>query len=126
MTIGTPPTKGILSVVNNIVNWPAYWVNWFNEVFRALFGWKLSYMGSKTHNFGSINGGAEATTTVTITGVAENDSVLVTPSINTAGIHYTGVVTAVDTVTIYAKNFTSGAIDPASTTFAVIVFQQGS
>src|SRR6266481_5980630 len=107
------------------IHWLRPWVNWFNQILRALFGWKLSYYGSVTFDFGSINSDSEASTTVTITGVAVNDSVIVTPSANTAGIIYTGVVTAVNTVTIYAKNFTSGSINPASTTFQVIVFQQG-
>jgi hypothetical protein len=128
MPIDNPPVVETLTddSKTTVIHWPRPWVNWFNQILRSVFGWKLSYMGSLAFDFGSISGGAEASTTVTITGVAAGDSVFVTPSANTAGIIYQSVATAVDTVTLYAKNFTSGSINPALTTFSFIVFQQGT
>lgn len=104
--------------------WSGAWILWLEQVFRGLTGWSKSMTTSVTHDFGSIAGAAQASTTTTVTGARSGDAVLVTPSADTTGIIYSGVVTANDTVTIYAKNFTAGAIDPASTTFRVIVFQQ--
>jgi hypothetical protein len=52
--------------------------------------------GTKTHDFGNIAAHTEASTTVTVVGARTMDTpiVIVTPSANTAGIHYKGVVTA--------------------------------
>lgn len=62
---------------------------------------------------------------VTVAGAASGDHVEVTPPAAAAaqGVIYVGVVTAADTVTIYPKNITTGAIDPASGTFRVVVEQ---
>lgn len=108
----------------SFARWPATWANWFNAVARALV-WNVSFTGTKTHDFGSINAHTESSTTVTVTGARALDTptVLITPSLNTAGIAYKGVVTADDTVTLYALNTTAAAIDPASTTFRVVVMQ---
>lgn len=61
--------------------------------------------------------------TVTVAKAAVGDGVSVTPNATAAaqGIVYTGVVTADNTVTIYPKNITTGAIDPASGSFHVEV-----
>lgn len=99
------------------------WVNWFTQVFTALTGWKQTITNTKVFDFGSIAGQTQSSTTVTVTGARSGAVVLVTPLADTSGVIYSGVVTANDTVTIYAKNYTAGAIDPASTTFRVIVFQ---
>lgn len=101
------------------------WGGWFNALMRALFAWNISLTATKTHDFGNILAHAESSTTVTVTGARTDDTptVLVGPSINTAGIHYKGIVTADDTVTLYALNTTALAIDPASTTFRVTVLQ---
>lgn len=105
--------------------WTPRWANWLNAVQRALAGWSSSLTNTKTHDFGNINAHTEASTTVTVEGANTTGTpvVLVTPSVNTAGIHYKGVVTGIDTVTLYALNTTAGAIDPASTTFRVTVLQ---
>lgn len=99
------------------------WANWFTQAFLALLGWKQTFNVTKTIDFGSITAQNQASSTVAVTGARSGDAVSVTPSADTAGIVFSGVVTAKDTVTIYAKNFTAGSIDPASTTFRVIVFQ---
>lgn len=104
--------------------WTERWKAYFNAIARALV-WNLSLTGTKTHDFGNILAHTEASTTVTVTGARTTDtpSVIVTPSANTAGVHYKGVVTANDTVTLYALNTTAAAIDPASTTFRIVVLQ---
>lgn len=105
--------------------WTKTWGNWFNAVMRALFAWNVSYTGTKTHDFGNINAHTESSTTVTVTGARADDvpTVMVTPSVNTAGIAYKGVVTADDVVTLYALNTTAAGIDPAETSFRVTVLQ---
>jgi hypothetical protein len=50
--------------------------------------------------------------------------VLVRPTTAVNGIILDGTVTADDTVTLRAVNYSAGAIDPASQTYRVIVFQQ--
>lgn len=104
--------------------WTSLWSEWFNGVARALV-WNVSLTATKTHDFGNIAAHTESSTTVTVTGARtlNTPSVFVTPSGNTAGIQYKGVVTADDTVTIYALNTTAAGIDPASTVFRVTVLQ---
>lgn len=78
--------------------------------------------GSKTHNFASIADGAQATTTVTVTGAALGDYVTaVSVGVDAAGLVLSGYVSAADTVTVVARNGTGGAVDLASTTLAVLV-----
>lgn len=104
--------------------WTERWKAYFNAIARALV-WNLSLTGTKTHDFGNIAAHTESSTTIAVTGARTMDTpiVLVTPSINTAGIHYKGVVTANDVVTLYALNTTAAGIDPASTVFRVVVLQ---
>ena len=104
--------------------WPRSWATFFTEVWQAVFGWKKTYYGTKTHDFGSINAQVEATTTLTVTGVRSGDMVLVRPTTAVNGIITDGTVTADDTVTIRAVNYSSGAINPASQIYRVLVIQQ--
>ena len=46
-----------------------------------------------------------------------------TPLAQTTGIVYSGTVSAASTVTVRGQNVTAGTIDPASTTFSVIVLR---
>lgn len=66
---------------------------------------------------------ASSALTVTVTGAVVGDHVTVTPPAANAaqGVVYDGVVTGANTVSVYAKNLTTGAIDPASGTFSVHV-----
>lgn len=106
-------------------SWPRSWATWFTEVWQAVYGWRRTYFGSKTHDFGSINSQSQAVTTVTITGVrATGANVQVTPETPTDGIIVDGYVSAADTVTIRAHNYTAGALDPAQSVYNVIVYQQ--
>lgn len=73
-------------------------------------------------DFGSIAAAASADLTITVTGSAVNDGVVLgLPAAPTAGIVYQAFVSAVNTVTVRATNITAGAIDPASQTFRVVV-----
>jgi len=100
------------------------WLEFFRSVFAALFGWKRTFTATKTFDFGSIAAQAQATTTVTVTGARSGDAVLVRPTTAVDGIIVDGTVTANDTVTIRAVNYSAGAVDPASQAYRVIVFQQ--
>lgn len=104
--------------------WPRSWATFFTEVFQAVFGWKKTYYATLTHDFGNINAQTQATTTVTVTGARSGDAVVVRPTTAVNGIILDGTVTAVDTVTVRAVNYSSGAIDPASQVYSVLVFQQ--
>lgn len=87
-------------------------------------GWKKTYTASLTHDFGSINAQTQATQTVTVTGARSGDAVIVRPTTAVNGIILDGTVTAADTVTVRAVNYSSGSIDPASQEYRVIVIQQ--
>lgn len=79
-----------------------------------------------TLDFASVAANAVGTSlTVTVRGAAVGDEVVVTPPAAAAaqGVVYNGAVTGADTVTVYPKNVTTGAIDPASGTFRVSVRQ---
>jgi len=103
--------------------WSNGWANWFNQVWRGLGGWKRTFTVDTTVNFGVIAASSESTTTATITGVRSGDSVIITPSAHVPGLIFTGMVTASNTVTLYAANFTGFGVDPPSITYRIIVFQ---
>lgn len=103
--------------------WPSSWSIWLLQVFDCL-PWKKAFNYTFTYDFGACAANATtASTAQTITGVRAGDAVQVTPATQTNGIIYTGMVTASDAVTIYANNITTGAINPASTVFRIIVLQ---
>lgn len=104
--------------------WPTVWLTFFSEIFYALSGWKKTYYVTLTHDFGNINAQTQATQTVAVTGVRSGDIVIVRPTTAVNGIITDGTVTADDTVTVRAVNYSSGAIDPASQVYRVLVFQQ--
>ena len=122
--IGKAPVDGLLSIVRGYATWPNVWASWFTQVFNALFGWKRSYYGTLTHDFGSINAQVQATQTATVSGARVGDIVIVRPTTAVNGIILDGTVTADDTVTVRAVNYSSGAIDPASQTYVILVIQQ--
>lgn len=72
-------------------------------------------------DFGIIAAAASADLTITVTGAAVNDGVILgLPAAPTAGIVYQPFVSATNTVTVRATNITAASIDPASQTFRVI------
>lgn len=82
-------------------------------------------MGTASLNFGSIASGNEAELTITVTGAASGDSVVVTPADGIeSGLSWNGWVSAADTVTVRLsyKNIGGGAsIDPAARTWRAVV-----
>lgn len=122
--IGEVPTKSMLPLIDKYAAWTPPWASWFTQVFLALFGWKKTYYGTLTHDFGSINAQVQATQTVTIAGARSGDIVVVRPTTAVNGIIIDGTVTADDTVTVRAVNYSAAPIDPASQVYRVLVIQQ--
>jgi hypothetical protein len=78
--------------------------------------------GSASLNFGSISAAAQADLTITVTGAAVGDEVMMAlPAAPTAGLVFNAFVSAADTVSIRATNITASPIDPAAATYGVIV-----
>jgi hypothetical protein len=114
-----PPVNESIQDASGIArNWRA----WLQSVFRCL-PWRQAFNESATLNFTSIAAQSEQGLTVTIKGCRSGDAVIVTPASNVAGVFFRGVVTANDTVTVYAKNFTGASIDPPSILYRIIVLQ---
>lgn len=75
-------------------------------------------------DFPSMSDGQEEDLTITVTGAVVGDSVaLGTPAAPTSGVVFTAFVSAADTVTVRASNFSGTVIDPTSGTFRATVFQ---
>lgn len=91
---------------------------------RAVLAGVLS--GSATYDTASLADGAGATTTVTVTGAALGDFVLVSLGVDLQGITVTGYVSAADTVSVRIQNESGGTIDLASTTIRARVIPQAS
>lgn len=80
--------------------------------------------GTANLNFGSIATLASADLTIAVPGAAVGDPVaLAIPAAPDAGLVFNAFVSAADTVTVRAHNYTAGAIDPAAADFTVIVFK---
>lgn len=82
--------------------------------------------GSATYDAASLNDGAGATTTVTVTGAALGDFVLVSHGVDVAGITVTGYVSAADTVSVRFQNESGGTVDLASSTLRALVLPRAS
>jgi hypothetical protein len=76
--------------------------------------------GSVVWDIPNITTGTEQTTTVTVTGAATGDQVLIDFPRPAANVLLVAQVTSANTVTLYAMN-TGAAIDPASRTYYVTV-----
>lgn len=125
MPVNTPPLQGSLPVAGGgEALWTKPWANWFSQVWLAVFGWKRTYFGSKVHDFGSISAQSQATTTTTVTGARVGDVVIVRPTTAVNGIILDGTVTADNTVTIRALNYSASPINPDEQTYNVVVVQQ--
>jgi hypothetical protein len=75
-----------------------------------------------TLDFGSISAAAQADLTITVTGAATGDEVIMSlPAAPTAGLVFNAFVSAANTVTIRASNITGSPVDPASASYGVIV-----
>ena len=75
-----------------------------------------------TLNFPSISAASQADLTITVTGAATGDEVIMSlPAAPAAGIVFNAFVSATNTVTIRASNITGSPVDPASASYGVIV-----
>jgi hypothetical protein len=79
--------------------------------------------GSATLDFGSTSAQTSADLTITVTGAAVGDIVIVGNPSADANSCYTAWVSATNTVTVRFNNYSSGSIDPASGTFKVYVIK---
>lgn len=118
------PSLERLPVSGQSAMWPRVWAMWFTEVWRAVRGWRSTLYGTLTHDFGSINAQTQATQTVTVTGASVGDVVIVRPTTAVNGIILDGTVTAANTVTVRAVNYSAAPVDPASQTYLIICIQQ--
>ena len=80
--------------------------------------------GSVTADIASIADGNEVNQSVTCTGAALGDMVLVSCSIDTADLTLTGTVTSANTVEVVVANNTGGAVDLGSNTLTSTVSLQ--
>lgn len=83
-------------------------------------------VGSATYDTASLIDAAGATTTVTVTGAALGDFVMVSLGVDLAGITVTGYVSAADTVSVRIQNESGGTLDLASTTITAVVLPKAS
>lgn len=98
------------------------WSNWFTQVFIGL-PWKQGFNTKATLDFGATAAQAQSSLTVTVTGARSGDAVQVAPLADVSGVIFMGVVTSANTVTVYAKNFSAGPVNPASQIYRIIVLQ---
>lgn len=98
------------------------WANWFSQVFNALNGWNSSVTITAILDFPLIAAQSQQTLAIPFRSARQGDSVQVYAS-DTAGIFYTGSVLSDNVVTVYAKNFSAAAVNPASSTFRIILLQ---
>ena len=73
-------------------------------------------------NFPSISAASQADLTITVTGAAVGDEVIMAlPAAPAAGLVFNAFVSATNTVTIRASNITGSPVDAAAATYGVIV-----
>jgi hypothetical protein len=78
--------------------------------------------GSASLDFGSISAATQANLTITVTGAAVGDEVIMAlPAAPAAGLVFNAFVSATNTVTIRASNISGSPVDPAAATYGVIV-----
>lgn len=78
---------------------------------------------TKTWDPGNLAAGAQTSTTVTLTGAALGDEVTCGFSLDLQLLQLTGYVSSANTVSVVLQNGTAGAIDLASGTLRVSVWQ---
>ena len=79
--------------------------------------------GKATLDFPSVAAVSHQTLTITVTGAAVGDDVMVFRDTPTAGILVDGYVSAPDTVTVRLTNITASGVDPVSMEFRCIVIK---
>lgn len=83
-------------------------------------------VGSATFDAASLADGVGATTTVTVTGAALGDYVLVSHGVDLQGISVTAYVSAANTVSVRFQNESGGVLDLASATLRALVLKKAS
>lgn len=82
------------------------------------------YSNTATIDFGNISAGSYEDKTITVNGVVAGSAVILgLPTAPTVGIEFKGFVSADNTVTIRATNFTGSPINPASATYRATVIR---
>jgi hypothetical protein len=77
---------------------------------------------SASLDFASISAASQASLTITVTGAAVGDEVIMAlPAAPAAGLVFNAFVSAADTVTIRASNISGSPVDAAAATYGVIV-----
>ena len=99
------------------------WDNWFNQISEALRGIRQTLTASAPLNFGLVSAQSQVALTIPVKGASVGDAVSVAPASDVAGIIFSGSVTAADVVTVYAKNFSSSAIDPSAQNFRINIIK---
>jgi hypothetical protein len=112
----TTPEDGTLQYVSNNIE--------FAET-STVYILSKTLVGSSTLDFPSVASLAAQSLTVTVTGAADGDKVVIgyPNASDDDGIIWKSRVSAANTVTITAVNYTLGSIDPASGTFKVSVIK---
>lgn len=82
--------------------------------------------GSSVIDLAALSDGVGTTNTLTVTGAALGDFVLVSSSLDMQGIILTGYVSATDTVAYRVQNETGATIDMSSVTLRARVLPQAS
>jgi hypothetical protein len=132
-TKGTIPAPRMTATQRNAISSPTAGLQVFNTTDNTVdvrdgTRWNNTPNGLKasaTLNFGSTAAQSSADLTITVTGAADGDIVIV-GTVNgstNANSCYTAWVSAADTVTVRFNNYSSTAIDPASGTFRVYVIK---
>lgn len=101
--------------------------NYFATTGSTRYKLSRTLEGSTTHDFGTIANNSSATTTVSVTGAADGDFVLVTKPISNGwsnGESYTAWVSAADQVTVRQNNNSGGSAGFGSQTINVKVIKQ--
>lgn len=117
------PIREAYSVSGNLARTTAAWDNWFQQVFDALRGWTRSLTALVQLDFPSISAQSQQSLTTVMAGVQPGNMVQVMAASDVSGVIFTGAVVVPDVVTIYAKNFTAGAVNPPLLNFRIIVLQ---
>lgn len=91
----------------------------------AAAGGGAALFASASLNFPSISAASQQELTITVTGAAVGDGVLLAPpAAPDAGLVWSGRVSATNTVTVRVANVTASPIDPAAATWGALVIKQ--
>lgn len=99
--------------------------NFFGTISTTRYTFAKTLTNTATLDFASTNAQTSTDLTITVTGAATGDVVILgvpNGSVN-ANTCFTAWVSATNTVTVRFNNYSSGAVDPASGTFRVSVAQ---